>query len=269
MGYKMIVMDMDDTLLRDDHTISEENKKAIKEAQEKGIKVVLASGRPTYAMKATAKELELDKYGSYVISFNGAVITDCKTNETVFEQSLTKETAHKLYDLSVEHNVYIHTYVSDEIITAKSNKYTDIENSITGMPVKTMEDFKKAVKGNVIKVLMLENPEYLKKVEETLKSKLSDTLNVTISKPFFLEFMDKGINKASGIERLINKLGIKREEVIAIGDSYNDLEMIQYAGLGVCVENAPEDIKKHAAHITVSNMEHGVAKTIQEFILKA
>jgi len=267
MEYKMLVMDMDDTLLRDDQTISKRNLEAIKKAQEKGVRVVLASGRPTFAMKECVKQLELDKYNSHILSYNGAVIIDCKSDTIIFEKSLTKEMAHKLYDLSKEYNVDIHTYVNDDIITENSNQYTEVEANITGMKIRTIDDFKKAVKGNVIKVLMLENPEYLKKVEAKLKDTIKDTMNMTISKPFFLEFMDKGIDKATSLERLMNKFGIKKEEVIAMGDSYNDLGMIKFAGLGVCVENAPEDMKKQADYVTKSNMEDGVAHTIEKFIL--
>lgn len=263
MKYKMIVMDMDDTLLRDDHTISNENKEAIKKAQEMGVKVVLASGRPSFAMKEIAKDLNTE----YMISYNGAVISNLIEDSIMFEKSLSMETAHELYEISKENNVYVHTYVNDDIITEKNNEYTEIEAKITGMEIKTIEDFKKAVQGNVIKVLMLEEPSYLKKVEEKLKPQILDKLNMVISKPYFLEFTEKNIDKASSIERLINKLGIKQEEVIAIGDSYNDLGMIKYAGLGVCVGNAPDDMKIHADYISKTNMEHGVAHTIEKFIL--
>lgn len=266
MTYKMVVMDMDDTLLREDHSISAKNREIIKEAQEAGVKIVLASGRPTFAMRDYAKELELDKYGSYILSYNGAIITDCTTGNAIFEKSLTKEVAHELYDLSKEHNVFIHTYVGDDIITEKNNEYTEIEKDITGMEIKTVEDFKNAVKGNVIKVLMLEDPAYLKSVEDKLKPSVLEKMNMTISKPFFLEFTDKGIDKSTSLERLINQLGIKKEEVIAIGDSYNDLGMIKFAGMGVCVDNAPADMKEHANYITESNMNDGVAKTIEKFI---
>jgi len=267
MEYKMIVLDMDDTLLRDDHTISDRTKIALDKVQQKGVKVVLASGRPAFAMKSTAKELGLDKYESYIVSFNGATITDCKTDETIFERSLSKDIAHLLYDYSKEHNVHIHTYLNDDIITEKNNKYTDIESDITGMEIITIDNFKKAVKGNVIKVLMLEDPEYLKKVESKLKPKLKDKLNMTISKPFFLEFMDKGIDKGTTLSRLIHKLDIKQEEVMAFGDSYNDLSMIEFAGLGVAMGNAPEDIKSKSDLVTDCNMSDGIAKVLERLIL--
>lgn len=267
MKYKMVVMDMDDTLLRDDLTLSEKNRETIIEAQKAGVKVVLASGRPTFAMKETAKQLGMDKFGTYMISYNGAVITDLSTDEIIFEKSLSKEMAHKLYDYSKEHNMYIHTYVNEVIVTPKLNEYTDIEVNITGMPVTEIDDFYSTVKGNVIKVLMLQEPQYLKNVSEKLKEHVEGDMNMTISKPFFLEFMDKGIDKASGVERIANMLGIERESVVAIGDSYNDLGMINYAGFGVCVANAKEDVKKACDYITDSNLDDGVANFFKKFIL--
>lgn len=269
MNYKMVVMDMDDTLLKDDRTLSDENRVTIIEAQKRGIKVVLASGRPTYAMMGIAKELEMDKFDSHVISYNGAEIRECATNNTIFENSLTKEVAHELYDISRENNVHIHTYVDDVIITPALNKYTDIEAEITGMPMSRVENFKEKVKGNVIKVLMVEHPDYLKEVEKKLKPFVKDRLNMVISKPFFLEFMDKGIDKASALEKLINTLGIRREEIIAIGDSYNDRGMVNFAGLGVFMGNAPDDLKSDADYIADTNMNDGVAKVIKKFILNS
>lgn len=267
MKYKMVVMDMDDTLLRDDLTLSERNKTAIINAQKAGVKVVLASGRPTFAMKAIAKQLEMEKYGTYMISYNGAVITDLTSDKTIFEKSLSKEMAHKLYEYSKEHKTFIHTYVNEEIVTPKLNKFTDIEVDITGMPMSQIEDFYSTVNGNVIKVLMLQEPEYLKSVAEKLKPHVEDKMNMTISKPFFLEFMDKGIDKASGVERLAELFKIDKENVVAIGDSYNDLGMIKYAGFGVCVQNAKEEVKKECDYITDSNIEDGVAKFIEKYIL--
>lgn len=120
MTYKMIVLDLDDTLLRDDHTISPRTKEALMTAQEQGVKVVLASGRPTFAMRAIAKELQLEEYGSFILSFNGAKIINCKTDEELFSSTLSPEIVHSLYDISKEENVWIHTYIGDDIITEKT-----------------------------------------------------------------------------------------------------------------------------------------------------
>ncbi|WP_188541481.1 Cof-type HAD-IIB family hydrolase [Paenibacillus segetis] len=267
MDYKMIVLDLDDTLLRDDHTISPRTKQALMDAQEVGVKVVLASGRPTYAMTHIAKELELEKYGSFILSFNGAKITNCTTGEQLFSSTLSPETVHELYHISLQEEVGIHTYVGDDIVTPANNKYTDIEAEITGMPIVEEKHFVQAIQEPVVKVLMVEAPERLVILEKKLQQQLEGKLNVIRSKPFFLEFTEVGVDKGTSLHHLIQKLGIQQEEVIAIGDSYNDLAMIEFAGLGVAMGNAPDDIKEIANYVTDTNMEDGVAKVVETFIL--
>lgn len=267
MNYRMIVLDLDDTLLRDDHTISPRTKKALMDAQQAGLKVVLASGRPTFAMTHIAKELELEKYGSFILSFNGAKITNCATQEVLFSSTLSPATVHELFEISKQEGVWIHTYVGDEIVTPAHNKYTDIEGEITGMPIVEAKNFVEAIQEPVVKVLMVDDPEKLIALEDKLQPQLAGELNVVRSKPFFLEFTEAGVDKGTSLHHLIQQLGIKREEVIAIGDSYNDLAMIQFAGLGVAMGNAPDDIKAIADLVTDTNMEDGVAKIVETHML--
>src|ERR1700730_6584256 len=154
MTYKMIVLDLDDTLLRDDLTISPRTRQSLMEAQEAGVKVVLASGRPTSAMLAIAEELRLKDYGSFILSFNGAKITNCQTGEDWFSSTLPIETVHHLYEISRRENVWIHTYVGDTIVTEEGNPYTDIEGDLTKLEVKLVDSFTNAVTEPVVKVLM-------------------------------------------------------------------------------------------------------------------
>ena len=186
MNYKMIVLDMDDTLLKDDHTISKRNKKAIKAAQEAGKYVVLASGRPTPAMINYAKELELDKYNSYIISFNGGQIINMADETCIFEQTLAVKDIHQLYDFSKEHKTAFITYYDGKIIGTQESEYIDVEKKITEMPYVVVQDLKTNITKNCVKCLLLEEPSYLKQVETKLKSYRSD-LSVSLSKPFFLE----------------------------------------------------------------------------------
>lgn len=264
----MIVLDLDDTLLRDDHTISPRTKAALMAAQEAGVKVVLASGRPTYAMHHIAEELRLEEYGSFILSFNGAKIINCKTNEELFSSTLSPKTVSRLYDISRQEDVWMHTYVGDLIITEANNQYTEIEGDITGMQITEVYSLPEAVTEPVVKVLMMEDPERLVVVEKKLQEELKGELSVMRSKPFFLEFTEAGVTKGTSLNHLIGKLGITREEVIAMGDSYNDLAMIEFAGLGVVMGNAPDDIKAKANYVTDTNMNDGVAKVVEEFVLK-
>ena len=267
MKYKMLVLDMDDTLLTDDHHISDRNKEALIKAQESGVYVVLASGRPTPAMTGFAQHIELPKFNSYILSYNGAVITRMNDSTTIFEQSLTKDEIHKLYDFSVAHKVHIITYINGKIISETSSPYIDIEKNITGMPFEMVADFKAAVNGSAVKCILLAEPSYLKEVEAILKKEMPDK-SVATSKPYFLEVTHQGIDKAESLKQLAAMLNIKQEEIIAVGNAGNDLSMVEYAGLGVWVDNVTPELRDKADVIVASNNNDGVAEVVERYILK-
>jgi Cof subfamily protein (haloacid dehalogenase superfamily) len=264
MKYKMLVLDMDDTLLTDDHIISNENKEMLSKAQELGVYVILASGRPTPAMIAYAKELQLDN--SYMISYNGAVITDLKEDKIIFEQTLTQEQIHELYDYSLKSKTHIITYLDGKIVSETDSEYIDIEKNITGLEHNKVVSFKEEVKSAAIKCILLEEPSYLKKVEKDLRAAMPH-LSVCMSKPFFLEVAQNGIDKGASIKFLAEKLNIHQSEIIAVGNAGNDLTMIQYAGLGIWVDNVDPELRDKGDVIVASNNNHGVAEVVRRFIL--
>ena len=264
MKYKMLVLDMDDTLLTDDHTISNENKVMLSKARELGVHIVLASGRPTPAMTVYAKELQLDN--SYMISYNGAVITDLKEDKIIFEQTLTQEQIHELYDYSLKSKTHIITYLDGKIVSETDSEYIDIEKNITGLEHNKVVSFKDEVQSSAIKCILLEEPSYLKTVEKDLKMAMPH-LSVCMSKPFFLEVAQNGIDKGASIKFLAEKLNILQSEIIAVGNAGNDLTMIQYAGLGVWVDNVDPELRDKADVIVASNNNHGVAEVVRRFIL--
>ncbi|HEY6141810.1 MAG TPA: Cof-type HAD-IIB family hydrolase [Flavobacterium sp.] len=266
MKYKMLVVDMDDTLLTDDHKISDENKEMLLKAQEMGVYVVLASGRPTSAMLAYAKELQCDVNNSYMISFNGSVITDLKEDKVLFEHALTKEQIHSLYDFSQQNNTHIITYLDEGIISETNSEYIDVEKNITGLELIIVPSFKEAVTTSAVKCILLEEPSYLKSVETVLKDAMPD-LSVCMSKPFFLEAAPTGVDKGAAIFILAEKLNIHQDEIIAVGNAGNDLTMVQYAGLGVWVDNTDAELKPLGDVIVASNNDHGVAEVVRRFIL--
>lgn len=260
----MLVLDMDDTLLNDDHKISNENKVMLEKAKEKGVLVILASGRPTPAMIEYAIELGLQD--SYMISYNGAVITNLKENKIIFEQTLTQEQIHELYDYSVQHKTHIITYLNGAVVSETSSEYIDIELNITGLQHNKVADFKAAVQSSAVKCILLEEPSYLKKVEEHLKAAMP-YFSVCMSKPFFLEVAQNGIDKGASVKFLADKLNILQSEVIAVGNAGNDLSMIEYAGLGVWVDNVDAHLRDKANVVVASNNNHGVAEVVSRFIL--
>jgi Cof subfamily protein (haloacid dehalogenase superfamily) len=264
MKYKMLVLDMDDTLLNDDHTISNENKVMLAKARELGVHIVLASGRPTPAMIAYAKELQLDN--SYMISYNGAVITDLKEDKVIFEQTLTQGQIHELYDYSLKSKTHIITYVNGKIVSETDSEYIEIEKNITGLAHNKVVSFKEEVQSSAVKCILLEEPTYLKEVEKDLKAAMPH-LSVSMSKPFFLEVAQNGIDKGASIKFLAKKLNILQSEIIAVGNAGNDLTMIEYAGLGVWVDNVDPELRDKADFIVASNNNHGVAEVVRRFIL--
>ena len=260
----MLVLDLDDTLLTDDHTISNENAAMLSKAQELGVFIILASGRPTPAMTAFAKELHLDN--SYMISYNGAVITDLKEDKVIFEQTLTQEQIHELYDYSLKSKTHIITYVNGKIVSETDSEYIEIEKKITGLEHNKVLSIKAEVQSSAVKCILLEEPSYLKEVEKDLKATMPH-LSVSMSKPFFLEVAQNGIDKGASIKFLAEKLDILQSEIIAVGNAGNDLTMIEYAGLGVWVDNVDPELRDKANFIVASNNDHGVAEVVRRFIL--
>lgn len=262
----MVVLDLDDTLLLNDGTISNKTKEKIFEAMKKGIYIVLASGRPTFAIKDIADELQL-KTNGYIISYNGARIIDYKNENTIYRADITKEQVKKVYDFAKENNAFMQTYDDNNIITEKSNEYTEIESKITKMPILEKKDFINSLPKTLVKALILQESEYLEKLEIKVKQQMKNEMYITRTKPFFLEFMNIEVDKSKSILRLCEKLNISKEEVIAVGDSYNDISMVKVAGLGVAMGNAIDELKSIANYITDTNENDGVAKVIQKFIL--
>lgn len=268
MDYRMIVLDLDGTLTNRDKVITPKTKEALFELKKQGGIIVLASGRPTYGVVPLARELGLDRSGGYILSYNGGRIIDCKTGETVFAKELPVSSNRKIIGLAKEHGVNIITYEDDLIITSNaSDEYVEKEAFINKLQVKEVQDMESYVSFPVVKFLMLEDGDYLAMVEPRVKAALGRDYSVYRSEPYFLEVLPKGIDKAASLERLLSRLGMGKEQMIACGDGYNDLSMIQCAGLGVAMENAVFPVKKAADYVTYSNDNDGIAHVVEKFML--
>ena len=186
----------------------------------------------------------------------------------MFSSLLPRESNQKIIGLAEEHRVDILTYEGEEIITSNVEcPYAIAESNINHLPLRQVEDMKFYVDFKVPKFLMLDDGDYLAMVEPRVKAALGRDYSVYRSEPFFLEIMPKGIDKAKSLERLLDSLGMGREQMIACGDGYNDLTMIRYAGLGVAMENAVLPVKNAADYVTASNDEDGVALVAERFLL--
>lgn len=266
--YKLIALDMDGTLLREDKTISEATKKAIQQAKKKGVKVVLASGRPLEGIERYLEELDLLSEDDFVVSFNGAVVQKTKTKEIISHITLKGEDLKSLYELSKELGANIHAFSKEGCITPELTKYSILEGTINGIDVKVVDYNTIDNNEEIIKIMMVEEPEVLEKVISQLPKEVHEKYTVVRSAPYFLEFLNKKANKGAGVEALAQQLQIDPKDVICMGDAGNDEHMIRYAGLGVAMENAFEEIKAIADFVTKSNDEDGVAYVINKFILE-
>lgn len=268
MNYRMIVLDLDGTLTNRKKEISPRTKEALFELKRQGGIIVLASGRPTYGVMPLAEELQLKESGGYVLSFNGGCMIDCRTDEVVFAKELPVSSNQKIIQMAKEYGVNVLTYEGNTIITPNAaDEYVEREAFINKLEVKEISDMESYVNFPVVKFMMLEEGNYLAMAEPKVKAALGRDYSVYRSEPFFLEILPKGIDKAASLERLLAKLGMRREEMIACGDGYNDLSMIQYAGLGVAMENAVLPVKKAADFVTFSNDNDGIAHVIEKFML--
>lgn len=266
-NYRLIALDIDGTLTNSKKEISRPTLEALLDIQQKGYTVVIASGRPTAGLKDLANELQLDKYGSYVLSYNGGMITNWKTKEIIYKQTIPQNIIPELFEFAVENNAGIITYEGDNIVSGTDiNKYMELEARITKMPLRKVDNFAKYVDFPVVKCLMSGEPELIAELEIKLKKHYNKLLNVFRSEPFFLEVMPKGIDKAQSLLKLLSGLGLTNEEMICCGDGFNDISMIETAGLGVAMENANDTVKAAADYITSSNDDNGIVKVIRKFM---
>lgn len=266
--YKLIALDMDGTLLNEDKVVTERTKKAIDDARAKGVTVVLATGRPIDGVTRYLEELDMYTDKDYVLTYNGGLVLKTKTREVVSKIALNGGDVHYLYNLSKELGVNIHAFSEKEgLVTPKNSKYTEVEAEINNIEIKIVDFDKVDKEESFIKIMMIDEPEVLQNAVDNLPNEVLEKYTVVRSAPFFLEFLDKRVNKGTGLELLAKHLGVKQDEVISMGDAGNDLHMIEYAGMGVAMGNAFEEVKKAANYITDTNENDGVAKAIEKFVL--
>ena len=268
MKYKILVLDLDGTLTNKKKEITEHTRETLIRAQEAGIKIVLASGRPTYGIMPLARQLELDKYEGYILAYNGGQIIDCKTGELMYENVLDPAVYPYLYECAKSNGFQILSYKDEYIISENADdQYVQHEAFLNRMASKTVENFLDVINFPVAKCLIVGDPEPLAQLEPVMKKELESKMNVFRSEPFFLELVPKGIDKARCLAVLLDELDMTSDEMMACGDGFNDRSMIEFAGLGVAMANAQEPVRSAADHVTASNDEDGVAMVVERFIL--
>ena len=269
MDYKLLVLDIDGTATNSNKEVTRLTKEAVIRLQEKGVPVAIASGRPTPGVAPIADEFSFQDFGSYTLSYNGAKITNWKTKECVYSKLLPSSLPRSLYKDACRYDVGIITYESNDsaILCGRHvDSYIELESRICSIPIHTCDgDFPERVNFPVNKCLLTGNPDDIERIEPIIAEKYQHEATVFRSEPFYLEIMPKNVDKAYCLSKLLKILGLKREEMVCCGDSYNDLTMLQYAGLGVAMANAKPPIKDVADYITLSNDDDGIAHVIDKF----
>ncbi len=267
--YKLIALDMDGTLLREDGSISVRTQQAIADARSSGVHVVLASGRPLVGMERFLQLLALTSHEDYVLSYNGALIQNVGSGKVLSRNMLSGQDARALYQLSQQLGVNIHAFSQQRgLIAPRNSRYTEVERSHNDLTL-TLVDFSTLPDDEqILKIMMVDEPELLANAMHHLPEEINRRYTVLLSTPYFLEFLHPDCNKGNGIAQLAGYLNIDAEAVICVGDAGNDAHMLDYAGLGVAMGNATASLKQKADYVTFSNEEDGVAHVIEKFILQ-
>ena len=260
----VLALDLDGTLTDSKKRISERTKESIDKFIAAGGTVALASGRPTFGVMPVAKILELDKKGGYILSYNGGCFLDCKNNKQLFMKELTHEYLPILEKQAKEFGINLMTYNGDKAYALDiDEQYYMIEININHFIRVKADPLTPKITFPIIKCLMTADGDYLAKVEKEMKKYWEGKLNIVRSEPYFLEVTEVGIDKASTITNMVKKLGKSVDNLICCGDGFNDLSMIQAAGIGVAMANAQERVRAAADYITKSNDEDGIVDVVE------
>ena len=269
MKYKLLVLDVDGTLLNDEREISKRTLAALLKVQQMGVRIVLASGRPTYGLMPLAKTLELGNYGGFVLSYNGCQIIKAQNGEILFERRINPEMLPYLEKKARKNGLAIFTYHDDTLITdSPDNEYIKNEALLNNLKIIREDEFSTAIDFAPCKCMLVSDKEKaLIGLEQHWEKRLAGTLDAFRSEPYFLEVVPCGVNKANTLGALLEHLGVTREEVIAVGDGVCDVTMLQLAGMGVAMGHSQDSVKVCADYVTASNEEDGVALAVEKLIL--
>ena len=256
---KLIATDLDGTLLNSESEISDYNKKVFQYLMNNGIEIILSTGRPFNGMQRYKDMINNDNYS---IVFNGAIIADTN-GKFVYNKVIDEASSRKIADLIDKYKVYLHVYSGNKYIVSEPDfyyeRYIEKENiTDTIIGLENVDNFEFS------KMVFIGEREELLRLQSYIMSNFN--VHTSFSHTNFLEVLAKGINKGSALKWLCDKKGIKIEEIVAFGDNYNDIEMIEYAGVGVAMSNAEKDVKKKADYVCLSNYENGVGDFLNKFL---
>ncbi len=264
--YKAVFIDIDGTLIKSDHSLSKATIDIIQKLKDKGILVVLVSARPLHGILAIAEEAGL--MDSPIAALNGASIS--LNGAMLFESSIDAALTSDIHEQLQQYSTTIIYYKKMQWFAENKDFYTDYEQKITEVPI-IIEPFDRTLthwqreKTGPDKILVIAEAAVNTEIQNSLKPIFSGNLNMYTSKPTYLEIMNIDASKLNAVKLLIDRYQISREDIITIGDNFNDEEMIAFAGTGIAMGNAPDEVKAKAVYVTDTNNNDGVAKAIAKF----
>jgi Cof subfamily protein (haloacid dehalogenase superfamily) len=270
MPIELIALDLDDTLLRTDLTISEHNRRALRAASAQGVRIVLASGRNIYSMKRYAEELDAAGSGEYMICSNGAEIVETATGRRIHEVKIAGPLCHEIVAALGARGFPYQVYEDGQILANKLSAWTEKDMKLSGQPYRIVSAEEEALlldRGQM-KFVIPGEPERIEVLKKELSELFDGRAEVLTSKPYFLEILAAGVDKGDALSRLCGFLGLGIEKTLAAGDAMNDLGMLRAAGLGCAPSNANPAAKAAAGYISpLSNEEDFVADIVERFVL--
>lgn len=267
MRYKLLVLDVDGTVTNSAKEVTKKTKNALLHLQERGVRVVIASGRAPNGVFPVAQSLGLPRFNSYILAFNGAKIISLKTRACLYEEFLPTHIPPGLLLDSRNYGLGFLTY-SDAVLTAgtRPDRYMAMESQISDMPIEYHRNFKIDAGHPVNGCLLTGEPAYIARLEPVFVEKYAQETEIFRSEPYFLEVVPKGVDKGHSLDRLLKLLGIPWDQVVCCGDSFNDITMVQFAGVGVAMANAQSAVKDVADYVTQNDNDHdGVAEVIERY----
>lgn len=269
MNYELLVLDIDGTVTDSGKEVMARTCEEVIRVQEQGVKVVLASGRPPEGIYPIARKLQMDRFDSYILAFNGGKIIHLGTETCIFERRLPAHIPRRLWKDALEYGIGMAAYGTGVILAGtEPDKYLKFESSISQMPIEYHKDLGTGKNLEVNQCILTGDPDVLDRIEPILFGRYFHEAQLFHSEPFYLEVSPKNVDKAYGLKHLLRVLGISREKMICCGDSYNDIRMLQYAGMGIAMRNAPEGVKAVADLVTEQDNDHnGIAEVIRRFFL--
>lgn len=261
---KLIAIDVDGTLLDSEHQLSDENKKWLRFVVSQGVTLALASGRPLHGLFDVYEQLELEEGNHYLVGFNGAQIADAKTHKLIYEQTHSIELSKQILRFLEQFDISVILSKGSELYVQDLNAYMlDVESSTNKMDVVLVDNLADFIDYRPNKILISGEPSKLKTLRNQIEAPFKDIVDFVPSSPHFLEIIVKDCNKGTSVAKIQEILNIQQADVMAIGDNYNDLTMIEYAGVGVAMGNAYPDIQAKANFVTLNNDENGVAHALK------